>query len=504
MGSGTAGVVSGDPVNRLGRYARQNQLKLILALSDFTAILLGFSVGLLMSRYTGFHGEKRAAAWLAASVVGGMWSLRSQDLYLSRVSAVRLVEITRLARAVALLTGFMLLVDRIGHFDMNIQKTVRSSILTLILLVISRGTYRSWLDKAREHGDHCRRVVIVGTDAEAVRLMDLFHTHRNLGVTVIGIIGDHREADRRGLEDLWLGDVDKAEALVDYANASGVVVCPASLDTSDRLNDLIRHFHEAGKHVHLSTGISGIDARRLRAMPLAHEPLLYVEAPSLSKAQLVAKRMLDVVLSSLALLVLSPVIAMVALGIKINDRGPIFFSQKRVGRRGREFGVLKFRSMRVDAEKQLALLKATNERQGPLFKMENDPRVTRIGRFLRDSSLDELPQLINVLRGEMSLVGPRPALASEVANFPVKLRAREQVMPGITGLWQVEARDNPSFEAYRRLDLFYVENWSITLDLLIIVGTMEQVVSRMLSTMVSRHKKTETDVDPGPEALARP
>jgi exopolysaccharide biosynthesis polyprenyl glycosylphosphotransferase len=239
-------------------------------------------------------------------------------------------------------------------------------------------------------------------------------------------------------------------------------------------------------------------------MPLAHEPLLYVEAPSLSKAQLVAKRMLDVVLSSLALLVLSPVIAMVALGIKINDRGPIFFSQKRVGRRGREFGVLKFRSMRVDAEKQLALLKATNERQGPLFKMENDPRVTRIGRFLRDSSLDELPQLINVLRGEMSLVGPRPALASEVANFPVKLRAREQVMPGITGLWQVEARDNPSFEAYRRLDLFYVENWSITLDLLIIVGTMEQVVSRMLSTMVSRHKKTETDVDPGPEALARP
>ena len=158
----------------------------------------------------------------------------------------------------------------------------------------------------------------------------------------------------------------------------------------------------------------------------------------------------------------------------------MLFRQRRVGRDGVEFQMLKFRSMCTDAEERLAALKlAGNDRTGPLFKLDGvDPRVTRIGRFLRASSLDELPQLLNVMRGDMSLVGPRPALASEVAEFPADLNARHRVRPGITGLWQVEARDNPSFEAYRRLDLFYVENWSLALDLVILLGTVEQVVAR--------------------------
>jgi lipopolysaccharide/colanic/teichoic acid biosynthesis glycosyltransferase len=175
------------------------------------------------------------------------------------------------------------------------------------------------------------------------------------------------------------------------------------------------------------------------------------------------------------------VLGLIALLVKTEDRGPVLFRQQRVGRDGVEFEMLKFRSMCVDAEAKLAALRATNERHGPLFKMDGaDPRVTRIGRFLRATSLDELPQLLNVLRGDMSLVGPRPALASEVAEFPAELRARHQVRPGITGLWQVEARDNPSFEAYRRLDLFYVENWSLALDLIILLGTVEQVLLRPL------------------------
>jgi lipopolysaccharide/colanic/teichoic acid biosynthesis glycosyltransferase len=145
--------------------------------------------------------------------------------------------------------------------------------------------------------------------------------------------------------------------------------------------------------------------------------------------------------------------------------------------------------MRVGAEKQLEALRQTNERSGPLFKMERDPRVTGVGRFLRDTSLDEVPQLINVLRGEMSLVGPRPALPSEVANFSADLRQREQVLPGITGLWQVEARDNPSFEAYRRLDLFYVDNWSMTLDLLVVVATIEHLLLRVVTSLRPRRRE---------------
>jgi len=244
--------------------------------------------------------------------------------------------------------------------------------------------------------------------------------------------------------------------------------------------------HALNLHVHFTTGICGLDSRRIRLLPLAHEPLLYLEPSALSRKRIVAKRCFDVVVASLLLIVLSPIMLAIAVAIRLVDGGPVFFVQNRIGRNGTVFGVLKFRTMCVDAERRLAELRQTNERSGPLFKMVSDPRVTRIGRFLRESSLDELPQLINVLRGEMSLVGPRPALPAEVALFSDDLRSREKVLPGITGLWQVEARDNPSFTAYQRLDLFYVENWSTTLDLMIVLATIEQLVGRVIRILARR------------------
>ena len=195
-------------------------------------------------------------------------------------------------------------------------------------------------------------------------------------------------------------------------------------------------------------------------------------------------RVLDLLGASIGLAVAGPLLAASAIAIKVEDGGPVFFRQTRVGKDGTTFRLLKFRTMRVDAEQLLASMLAENERKGPLFKIDKDPRVTTIGRFLRETSLDELPQLINVLRGEMSLVGPRPALPAEVATFGSDLRQRELVPPGITGLWQVEARDNPSFEAYRRLDLFYVENWSIILDLMILMGTVEQLAAKIVMMVV--------------------
>jgi lipopolysaccharide/colanic/teichoic acid biosynthesis glycosyltransferase len=240
--------------------------------------------------------------------------------------------------------------------------------------------------------------------------------------------------------------------------------------------------------VHLGTGLSGIAARRMHTVSLAYEPFLYVECPSLSRLQWFSKRAFDIVVSGVALLLLSPVLAAVALAVKLSDGGPVFFGQERVGRHGKCFRVFKFRSMQVDAERRVQELRDQNERNGPLFKIDHDPRVTRVGNFLRLSSLDELPQLWNVLRGEMSLVGPRPALPSEVALFPPELRARELVTPGISGLCQVEARDNPSFEAYRRLDLFYVENFSLTLDFVIMLATFGQCRSRLWQA-VSRRRR---------------
>jgi lipopolysaccharide/colanic/teichoic acid biosynthesis glycosyltransferase len=178
------------------------------------------------------------------------------------------------------------------------------------------------------------------------------------------------------------------------------------------------------------------------------------------------------------------VLALAAVVIKLQDRGPIFFTQERVGQQGRPFKLWKLRTMVVDAEERLHEVAADNVRQGPLLKVQRDPRVTRIGHFLRSTSIDELPQLWNVLRGDMSTVGPRPALPHEVAAFDDELLERHNVRPGITGLWQVEARDNPSFASYRRLDLFYVKNWSISLDLVILILTAQSVVSRALRSMV--------------------
>jgi lipopolysaccharide/colanic/teichoic acid biosynthesis glycosyltransferase len=177
------------------------------------------------------------------------------------------------------------------------------------------------------------------------------------------------------------------------------------------------------------------------------------------------------------------VLAVSAILIKVRDRGPVFFRQTRVGRDGEPFTVLKLRTMCVDAEARLAEVRALNERHGPLFKMEHDPRVTPVGRILRATSVDELPQLFNVLSGRMSLVGPRPALPDEVAAFDDELLGRLQVRPGITGLWQVEARDNPSFDSYRRLDLFYVDNWSLLLDIVVLIDTVPAVVERGLQVL---------------------
>jgi lipopolysaccharide/colanic/teichoic acid biosynthesis glycosyltransferase len=182
----------------------------------------------------------------------------------------------------------------------------------------------------------------------------------------------------------------------------------------------------------------------------------------------------------IALVLTAPVLLLAALAIKLNDGGPVFYVQPRVGRDGRLFGFLKLRTMVVGADRIRPQAGSENARTGPLFKAPDDPRVTRVGRFLRASSIDELPQLLNVMWGDMTLVGPRPALPSEVEEFDEELLQRNRVRPGITGLWQVEARDNPSFAAYRRLDLFYIENWTLSLDVIILILTVQHVVARSL------------------------
>ncbi|MFZ4719504.1 MAG: sugar transferase [Ilumatobacteraceae bacterium] len=465
----------------LRTFWRANSLKLILISGDTVALLVGSVLGHWISGYLVHSAAWQRAAVTLITAVAGVWCIRSQGLLLARTSAVRVMELSKLARAVMLLGFVLLLADRVLELGLHIEQAMVVCVAVFISLVVWRGAYRAWLSHSRSLGRHLRPTLVLGNGGEVVRLVDLLVTHRELGMNVLGLVGGTAEGE---LADMWLGDLDHAEELVAASGAGGVIASPVGIDPT-RFNELVRNLQRDGVHVFVATGLSGIESRRLRSMSLAHEPMLYVEPPKFNRAQALAKRVFDLVVAGVLLVLASPVLALVALAIKLGDRGPVFFLQERIGRNGTSFKVFKFRSMYVDAEERLAALAADNERSGPLFKMQADPRVTRVGRWLRDSSLDELPQLFNVVRGEMSLVGPRPALPSEVEHFSPELRTRELVMPGITGLWQVEARDNPSFEAYRRLDLFYVENWSLTLDLLIVLATIEHIVVRVV-TMLGR------------------
>jgi lipopolysaccharide/colanic/teichoic acid biosynthesis glycosyltransferase len=230
--------------------------------------------------------------------------------------------------------------------------------------------------------------------------------------------------------------------------------------------------------------------------------------------RLAVKRGLDIVLSLLLIVVLSPVLVVSALVILVSNGGPVLFRQTRVGRNGHEFVMIKFRTMTTDAEQKLAEIKAGNQRTGPLFKVNNDPRVTTVGRVLRRSSIDELPQLFNVLAGSMSLVGPRPALPAEVAEFSDELRQREAVPQGLTGLWQLDGRTDPDFARYAELDLHYVKNWTLRLDLWIIIRTPFVILRHVIfrdavaqpaaasagaeSEPVHRAAKPATDQNPEP------
>ncbi|MCE7081300.1 sugar transferase [Streptomyces sp. ST2-7A] len=254
-----------------------------------------------------------------------------------------------------------------------------------------------------------------------------------------------------------------------------VLVVPGSRLTGDRLRRLSWQVQDAGLPLMISSGLGDVPPRRVRVSTAAGLQLIQVVAPTRGGPQLLVKHLVDRVGAALGLVLLAPLFAVIALLVRLDSRGPVLFRQLRIGRRGVPFVMWKFRSMVPDADRLRGTLEEVNEQSGPLFKMRRDPRVTRVGRLLRRSSLDELPQLWNVLRGEMSLVGPRPPLPEEVARYgPVEHR-RLDVRPGLTGPWQVEGRSELSWEESLALDLSYTDNWSLTGDLDVLARTARAV-----------------------------
>lgn len=274
------------------------------------------------------------------------------------------------------------------------------------------------------------------------------------------------------------GDPIDAVAVVDLVEAEAVIVASHPDLSGHALRRLAWALEERQVDLLVSPGLLDVAGPRMSIRPSTNLALLHVERPASTHQALVLKAVMDRILSALLILVLSPVFVVVAAAIWLGDRGPIFYRQCRVGVHGEFFDMYKFRSMHVGAETMLAEMDADNEGNEILFKMKNDPRVTRVGALLRRYSIDELPQLNNVLRGEMSLVGPRPPLAREVKEYEPDAIRRLHAMPGMTGLWQVSGRSNLSWEESLRLDLRYVDNWSLMLDLWILVRTVRAVLGR--------------------------
>jgi exopolysaccharide biosynthesis polyprenyl glycosylphosphotransferase len=348
--------------------------------------------------------------------------------------------------------------------------------LVTIALSLRRLAYRILLYRRFERGVGTRNVLIVGTGPEAHALRNHLESIRNLGYTFKGFI-------------------DFPGSGSDFPAASGDVV--GTLET------LFQHVRkqfvdeiffstpcERGivRSVLEQARVHGVD---LRVVPDMYDglawnsPVEYIgEFPTIPlrcgnthEAGLLLKHALDMVFSSMVLIALAPLLAAIAIAVKLDSRGPVFYCADRIGKKGRVFRCVKFRTMVGDAEKRLSDVMYMNEREGALFKISHDPRTTRLGRFLRKYSLDELPQFFNVLHGDMSVVGPRPPLADEVREYDLSHLRRLDVTPGITGLWQVQGRKDPSFNSYISLDVTYIENWSIWLDIQIILRTIGVVLA---------------------------
>jgi exopolysaccharide biosynthesis polyprenyl glycosylphosphotransferase len=393
-------------------------------------------------------------------------------LYLSRFVGRGVDEFRRILHGVALGATGVAVLSFLTRIELGRSWVLTAVIILVPLLSIERAILRAAFRRLRRSGGLLRPVVVVGCNAEGLALCRMFESDPTLGYQVVGLIDDAPIDDAR---HVLVGPVERTLDVVRQAHASGVVIAASALDLAST-NRLVRELTEAGIHVELSSALRDIASNRLIMRPLGRFPVVYVEPVRRSGWRSYAKRAFDLTIGGLGLVAASPILFLCALAIKIDSPGPVVFQQERVGRNGRRFKVLKLRTMCVDAEARLAAVAHLNEADGPLFKVKDDPRITRVGRFLRKTSLDELPQLINVLRNEMSMVGPRPALPREVLAWDEELRNRLRVRPGITGMWQVSGRSDTTFEDYQRLDLYYVDNWSLVTDLLIVIKTIPAVL----------------------------
>ena len=419
--------------------------------------------------------------WATLAIAGG---------YESRFIGVGSDEFRRVLNAGLSLTGGVAILCYAFKYDLARSYVAIALPAATVLDLMARYWLRKGLHRQRGTGACMQRVVAVGHAPAVADLVAELRRDSYHGLSVVGacLAGGTMLNEIAGVPVAGgLGTVTDAVRQF-RADTVAVLACPEL--NGIRLRELCWNLEKTATDVYVAPALLDVAGPRTTIRPVAGLPLLHVDHPELAGGKQVIKGLFDKVTAASALLLLAPVFAAIAMVIRSTDRGPVFFRQTRVGRDGHIFRVWKFRTMVVNAERQKTLLAARNEGAGALFKMRKDPRVTRTGAWLRRCSLDELPQLLNVLLGEMSLVGPRPAFPEETAKYGTHMRRRLAVKPGITGLWQINGRSDLPWDEAVRLDVRYVENWSFVLDLQILWKTWSTVIRGHGAVLKMLHRTT--------------
>ncbi|GAA4415097.1 sugar transferase [Georgenia halophila] len=470
-----------EPARRWDRHYRAG-----VALTDLMVLIVAVTVadlarfGAEQASLT-LDGGRSVRYEVVGVILALVWfcALGAWDTRVRRVIGAGMEEYRRVLAATLAAFGLIAILSYLAPVELSRSYVLVALPVGMLLLLGGRLAWRLGLTRVRNQGRALTGTVVVGSADEVNTAVAEMRRYPEAGYAPVAValttpedagaggVPPVPELPRISLEELRLAAQDPR---------LGAVMIAGGMPSS-QIKQIAWDLETGESELLLVSQLTDVAGPRIHQSPVTGLPVVHVDLPSFSGGVHVLKRTMDVVIASAALVLLAPLFAAVALAIKLDDGGPVFFRQERVGQDGSTFRMHKFRSMAVDAESRRAALQAEGPDNGVLFKMANDPRVTKVGRFIRRHSLDEFPQFWDVLRGKMSVVGPRPPLPAEVEQYEAHVYRRLLIKPGVTGLWQVSGRSDLSWDDSVRLDLSYVENWSVSGDLLLILKTFRTVVS---------------------------
>jgi len=480
-----AGVAEAPDVDVPGRRALARRAQLVAFINlvvDLVAVTSGYllSKGIIVSTRTDAVSRtpfSLSGRWVLLTIPLWLVIFAAYGLYDRRELDAPSEEMRRLFHGISVSLVAIVLVTFFGKFALSRGWIASLALFTTLTVAVGRFAVRKLAGRLSARGYLCSPALVIGTNEEARTIARSLHRNRRLGYRAVGFVsvGPAPSNTVDGLP--VVGTVEDIAVVARQTGVAAVVIAGTAV-RADVLLQIDAALQSVDVEIRLTPGLPHVSPSRITIRPLDGLALLSLDRRELGIRQAALKRMFDVVVGTVVFVIAVPVMAVVAFLVRVTSRGPALFRQERVGKGGKPFVMYKFRSMVNGAEELHEQLVRESGADTVLFKLREDPRVTPVGRVLRRWALDELPQLWNVVRGDMSLVGPRPALPGETARYSNRLRTRLQVKPGLTGLWQVNGRHELPFADYIRYDLFYVENWSLGLDLYVIGKTVPALLAR--------------------------